>query len=329
MQSVAKTSDASPPAPPLYLALCGGVGGAKLAHGLARELGPEQLHVVVNVGDDFQHLSLTICPDLDTVLYTLADVANPSQGWGRADESWKVLEEVEQLGGDSWFRLGDKDLALHLLRKMRLDAGWALTDVVADLARRLGISASILPVTDDPVRTHVETDTGYLAFQDYFVRRRCEPTVRSVHFVGAASARLNPRVEAILESPRLAGVILCPSNPYLSIAPMLAVPGFRERLRDTPVPVIAVSPIVGGEALKGPAAKMMVELGRIPSAAAIVEDYADFVDAVIIDGRDAELAKADSRLRVTSTVMTSALDRRQLARYCVELVESLRHEPVE
>jgi LPPG:FO 2-phospho-L-lactate transferase len=288
---------------PHYLALSGGVGGAKLAYGLAQVLPADALVVAVNVGDDFEHLGLTICPDLDTVLYTLSGRVHPEQGW---------------------FLLGDRDIALHLLRRELLQQGRTLSQVSLELARRLGIGATILPVSDQAVRTMVDTDRGRLAFQDYFVRLRCEPVLRSLDFEGAPSATLAPAVRSALASPDLAGVILCPSNPYLSVAPMLAVAELRERLRALSAPVIAVSPIVAGEAIKGPTAKIMRELGVQPTAAVVAELYADFVDAVIVDHADAQLAASDPRFDVAATVMKSAEQKAALAHHCLALIDALR-----
>jgi LPPG:FO 2-phospho-L-lactate transferase len=309
---------------PLYLALSGGVGGAKLALGLAQVLPAASLVVAVNVGDDFEHLGLTICPDLDTVLYTLSGRVHPEQGWGRADETWAVRDELRALGGDTWFALGDRDIALHLLRRQLLHQGASLSRVSAELARRLGVAASVLPVTDDRLRTIVHTADGPLAFQDYFVRLRCAPAIRSLAFQGAATAALAPGVRAALESAELAGVILCPSNPYLSVAPMLALTELRERLRALPVPVIAISPIVAGQAIKGPTAKIMRELGVQPTAGVIADLYADFVDAVVVDTADAGLAAADGRFAVAPTVMKSIEQKAALAHRCIALIETLR-----
>lgn len=310
--------------PPLYLALSGGVGGAKLVYGLAQVLPPEALVVAVNVGDDFEHLGLQICPDLDTLLYTLAGRVHPAQGWGRADETWGVREELRGLGVDTWFALGDRDIALHLLRQQLLRQGLTLSQASGELARRLGIDVAVLPVSDDPLRTIVHSDRGSLAFQDYFVRLRCEPAVRAVEFDGADAARLAPGVRAALDSAALAGVILCPSNPYLSVAPMLAVPELRQRLRALTVPVIAVAPIVAGQAIKGPTAKIMRELGVEPRADVVADLYADFVDAVIVDPADAALAARDPRLVVAPTVMKTAGDKIALARCALALLDTLR-----
>jgi LPPG:FO 2-phospho-L-lactate transferase len=309
------------PSSPTYLALCGGVGGAKLVAGLAEVVPAESLVVAVNVGDDFEHLGLTICPDLDTVLYTLAGLVHPQQGWGRADESMGVMDELRRLGGDTWFVLGDRDIALHLLRRDLLERGLTLSEASAALAQRLNLSVTITPVSDDRVRTMLETDQGRLAFQEYFVRRRCEPVVRSVDFTGADDAALAPAVLAALENPDLAGVIVCPSNPYLSIGPMLAIPELRRRLRELDVPVVAISPIVAGMAIKGPAAKMMQELGVQPAADVIAKLYEDFVDVVVLDTADAILAKSDSRFVVMPTVMHAMEQKIALARDCIALIQ--------
>jgi LPPG:FO 2-phospho-L-lactate transferase len=310
--------------PTHYIALSGGVGGAKLALGLSQVLPAESLTVAVNVGDDFEHLGLTICPDLDTVLYTLGGVVHQGQGWGRADETFKVLEEIRRLNGENWFALGDLDIALHLIRRELLQQGHTLSEVSQELARRLGVAPTVLPITDDPVRTVVETDQGRLAFQDYFVRLRCAPQIRSLEFAGASDARLNPAIGEVLDSPDLAGVILCPSNPYLSIAPMLAVAELRERLRALAAPVIAVSPIVAGEAIKGPTAKIMRELNVAPRADVIADLYEDFVDVVVVDTADAALAEQDKRFVVAPTVMKTMEQKIELARQCVAIMETHR-----
>lgn len=307
-----------------YLGLCGGVGGAKLAKGLAQILAGDELRLAVNVGDDFEHLSLPISPDLDTVLYTLAGVANERQGWGRDSESTAVLDELRRLGGEDWFMLGDKDIALHLLRRGLLDEGMSLTAVTAMLARRCGVNTPILPATDDPLRTVLDTEEGRLSFQDYFVRRRCAPAVHAVRFEGAESARLNPAIAETLVHPALAGVIVCPSNPYLSIEPMLAIPKFRELLCSVSCPVIAVSPIVAGAALKGPAAKMMRELGHECSSNTIAELYSDFVGLVLVDRADAALAEGNPRIAVAETVMRTSNDSIALARCCLDLIQNMQ-----
>jgi LPPG:FO 2-phospho-L-lactate transferase len=306
-----------------YVALCGGVGGAKLALGLTQVLPADSLIVAVNIGDDFEHLGLTICPDLDTVMYTLAGIVHSQQGWGRSDETWGVLDELKRLVAPTWFLLGDRDVALHLVRRQLLDQGCTLSQVSAELAKRLGIRVTVAPVSDQPVRTILNTDGGRLGFQDYFVRLRCEPRISSIDFMGATEAGLSPLVRDSLNSPALAGVILCPSNPYLSIAPMLAIPGLRECLRTLTVPVVAVAPIVAGAAIKGPTAKIMRELGVEPSAAVVAQLYEDFVDAVIVDTADAALARTDARFLVAPTVMNTLEQKAALATQCLTIVERL------
>jgi LPPG:FO 2-phospho-L-lactate transferase len=310
------------------VALCGGVGGAKLAYGLSRVLAPEELTIIVNTGDDFEHFGLAISPDIDTVLYTLAERANEAQGWGRADEQWTVMQELQRLGGENWFRLGDRDVALHLLRTQLLRAGNTLTQTTLEIARRLGVAHAILPMSDDPVRTIVHTDHGDLPFQHYFVRERCVPRAHGFSFAGAEKAQLSEGVHRALDIAGLRGIVLCPSNPYVSIAPMLAVPGMRERLRACPAPVVAVSPIVGGRALKGPAAKMMEETGAQVSALTVAQLYADFIDAILLDVEDAALAAQtgsdDPKVICAPTVMRTREDRVALAQTCLRLLDDLQ-----
>jgi LPPG:FO 2-phospho-L-lactate transferase len=301
------------------VALCGGVGGAKLALGLSKIVPGEDLTVIVNTGDDFRHFGLLVCPDIDTVTYTLAGVVNEETGWGRAGETWRFMESLKRLGGEDWFNLGDSDLATHAVRTARLEAGDRLTAITADLSRRLGVAARILPVSDDPIRTIVHTDEGTLPFQRYFVGRRCEPKVRGLAFRGAADARLSPEVAAALETRDLAAIVICPSNPYLSIDPMLAVPGLRERITETQAPVIAVSPIVGGTAIKGPLAKMMSELGLGVEPQTIVDHYSDMLDILVADVLDRHVAIRGPEVRFAETVMRSLDDRVRLAREVLDL----------
>jgi LPPG:FO 2-phospho-L-lactate transferase len=296
------------------IAVSGGIGGAKLALGLYRVLPAGQLSVIINGGDDFDHLGLRICPDVDTTLYTLAGIANPELGWGRRDETWSFMDTLAALGGQTWFRLGDRDLALHVERTRRLATGESLSAVITAVAQRLGITAGIMPMSDDPVRTRVHTSEGDLAFQDYFVRLRCAPQVRALSFDGAAVARPAPLAAACLAAkPR--AIILCPSNPYLSIDPVLAVPGMRALLRAAGAPVIAVSPLVGGAAVKGPTAKIMRELGVPLNAAAIARHYAGLIDGFVLDQRDAAVVgEIDCHVRVADTLMNTLEDRERLAR---------------
>lgn len=293
--------------PERILALCGGVGGAKLALGLSQVVEGDNLTIAVNTGDDFEHLGLRICPDIDTVTYTLAGIVNPQTGWGRAEESGHFMEALADLGGEDWFYLGDRDLALHVERSRRLGAGDKLDSITADIARRLGISARILPMSNDEVATMVETTGGPLAFQHYFVRERCEPPVTGFHFVGIEHAQPHPDLLDALADDSLSAVILCPSNPFVSVAPIVNLPGVRQALRACPAPVIAVSPIVGGQAVKGPTAKMMKELGLEPSSVAVLQQYADFIDGFVLDQRDQdcleEVRTLVDRVEVTDTLM--------------------------
>jgi LPPG:FO 2-phospho-L-lactate transferase len=253
-----------------FLALTGGVGGAKLALGLRELFGPDQLAFLVNTGDDFEHLGLHVSPDLDTLMYALSGLSNPDTGWGRTDESWQFIDTLRGLGGEAWFNLGDRDLAVHVLRSARLRAGQPLSAVTRELNTALGTRHSIWPMSDDPVPTVVHTADGPLAFQHYFVRERCAPSVTGFEFGGVAAARPLPEVLEWLADPALTGIIVCPSNPFVSIDPILAVPGLRDALRASAAPVVAVSPIVAGLAIKGPTAKMMAELA-VPSTAAAVQ----------------------------------------------------------
>jgi LPPG:FO 2-phospho-L-lactate transferase len=306
------------------VALAGGVGGAKLALGLAAVLPPEALTVAVNTADDFEHLGLSISPDLDTVMYTLAGVANPETGWGRRDESWNAMAALEEIGGETWFRLGDRDLATHIERTRRLRAGEPLSAITRDLSRRLGIGPAIVPMTDDSVRTIVASDQGDLAFQDWFVRRRCEPVVRSVHFAGSAQAKPH---SALLDVAGLRGLIVCPSNPFVSVAPILAVPGVRTRLEQLKAPRVAVTPIVGGQAIKGPAAKMLAELGHDVSALGVARYYQGLIDGFVLDQQDALLGPAIETLGLkvllADTMMRNDEDKRRLAAITLDFVDVL------
>jgi LPPG:FO 2-phospho-L-lactate transferase len=295
------------------VALAGGVGGAKLAHGLAQILPPGDLTVVVNTGDDFEHYGLTICPDLDTVCYTLANLANPETGWGRAGETWNALENAVRLGGPDWFRLGDQDLGTHLERTARLKSGETLAGITRTFCKAWGIEQTILPMSEQPVRTIVITETGPLAFQEYFVRLRCEPVVTGFRFEGLDAALPSPGVPEALQSAD--AIVICPSNPWVSIAPILAVPGLRAGLESKPV--IAVSPIIGGQTVKGPAAKMYRELGIQPSSLAVAIHYRDLLHGFVLDRTDAGLEKEIKALQirtlVTDTLMNSLTDRVRLA----------------
>jgi LPPG:FO 2-phospho-L-lactate transferase len=305
--------------------LSGGVGGAKLALGLSRVLAPENLTIIANTGDDFVHLGLKVSPDIDTLTYTLAGIVDPDKGWGRRAETWTFMEALGELGGETWFRLGDRDLALHVERSRRLAGGESLSEVTRALCARLGVRNVIVPMSDDAVSTRVHTRAGELAFQDYFVRRRAAPTVAAVRFAGAGEARPAPGVTAALAG---AGVILiAPSNPFLSIDPILAVSGVRAALAGTAANVVAISPIVAGRALKGPTAKIMTELGLPPSPVAIAHHYGGVLDGLVIDEQDSryrqEIGSLGLAVAVTQTVMQSEDDKVALARFTLQFAESL------
>ena len=307
---------------PRVVCLAGGVGGARLADGLARVLPPDRLTIVVNTGDDFRHLGLTICPDLDTVTYTLAGAGNDETGWGRAGESRRALDEVARLGGPAWFGLGDLDLATHLTRSAWLDEGESLTAVTRRLCTGFGVAPAVLPMCDQPAPTLIVTDGGeVLPFQTWFVRERWQPAVRRVALPD--DARATPAVIRALEAADV--VLIAPSNPFVSIDPILNVYPIRALLEDVPRAVVAVSPIIAGQALKGPAAKMMGELGLEPSAAAVAAYYGHLIDGFVYDQQDAGMAAEDGlALLCTDTIMSGTAGRERLARevlgFAVELM---------
>lgn len=310
---------------PAVVALTGGVGGAKLALGLYSVLPPDSLGIITNTGDDFTHCTLQICPDLDTTLYTLAGVSNPDAGWGRNHETWSCHDELRVLGGPTWFRLGDRDLAIHLLRSARLAAGSSLATVTAHLAEAFKVRAALWPMSDDAVRTMLMTERGELAFQEYFVRERCMPAVRAIRFAGSERAAGVPAALAALTSPALEAIVICPSNPFLSIDPILSVPDIRAALAKRRAPCVAVSPVVAGKAIKGPTAKLMAELGVPVSAAAVAAHYQDLIDGFVHDRRDGAPAQAiQVPTFATDTYMVSLGDRIRLARASLEFARSLR-----
>jgi LPPG:FO 2-phospho-L-lactate transferase len=312
------------------VALAGGVGGAKFAHGLAQILHPEDLTVIVNTGDDFEHYGLYICPDLDTVCYTLAGLANPETGWGRTDETWNVIENAAKLGGPDWFRLGDRDLGTHLERTRRLKEGQRLSQITKDFCKAWEIKPAVLPMSDQPVRTIVETDEGDLAFQEYFVHRRCEPHVKGFRFDGVDIAEPAPGAREAIQAAD--AIIICPSNPWVSIDPILQVffinasPAERERDWGTGKPVVAISPIIGGQTVKGPAAKMFREVGIEPSALAVAKHYCDLATGFVLDTIDrqlqGEIRSLNMRTLVTNTLMTSHDNRKQLAEDVLKFIEA-------
>lgn len=309
------------------VALAGGVGGAKLAAGLQAALAPGHLSVIVNTGDDFEHWGLTICPDLDTVMYNLAGVNHPEQGWGRIEETFAVLATMGHLGGEDWFRLGDKDLAVHLRRTQWLQQGLSLTEITDRLRRCLGIQSVILPMSDQPVRTLVHTDEGDLPFQHYFVRRRCEPIVVDLTYMGAAAAKLTPEIEEALATADL--IVFCPSNPYLSIDPILSVPGLRRLLRTSSAPKVAVSPIVGGQAIKGPAAKMMQELGAPTNPVTVLRHFDSLLTGFVLDRTDEDYREQiDLPVLITDTIMHDLTSKTRLAQQIIEFGLPLQpHHP--
>lgn len=306
---------------PRYVVLSGGVGGAKFALGLSRVLEPEQLTIIANTGDDFTHLGLAISPDLDTLMYTLAGLVNEETGWGCGGETWSCMAGLEALGAETWFRLGDRDLATHLERTRLLASGLTLTQVTRQLCTRLGVAVNLLPMSDTPIRTVIETADGPLAFQDYFVRRRAEPVVTGIRYEGATKAPPIAALASLLTNPELAAVFIAPSNPWLSIEPILAIPSLAAALRSTTAPVIAISPIVGGKALKGPTAKIMSELGLPVSAGAIAAHYGDLLDGFILDDADRVDAEAliagGLAVGATQTVMSTLEDRVHLAEFAL------------
>jgi LPPG:FO 2-phospho-L-lactate transferase len=308
----------------MILAFAGGVGGAKLAHGLAAALPADKLTVVVNTGDDFEHLGLYISPDVDTVLYTLAGLNDQERGWGLAGETWNFMAAMERVGGETWFRLGDRDLATHVERTRRLKTE-TLSAVTDDFRRRFGIGCRILPMSDDPVRTMVMTDQGRMAFQDYFVRLQCKPVVSGFAFEGIANARPNPALIAALEANDLEAIIICPSNPFVSVSPILQLPGLPDLLAKRRVPVVAVSPIIGGEAVKGPAAKMLQELGLGVTQEAVASFYGGLLDGFIVDERDADAAKRirNPKVKVVPTLMRTLDDKITLAHHAVNFAREL------
>lgn len=311
------------------VAFAGGVGGAKLADGLAKILPGDQLTIVVNCGDDFDMMGLRICPDLDTICYTLSGLANPTTGWGLRDETWVVYEQIIRLGGPDWFHLGDRDLATHLERTRRLQSGQVLSGITADFSKTWGISPRVLPMTDEPMQTWVNTvEAGWMPFQEYFVKLAFQPVIKEFEFRGWENAKPAPGViDAILNANCL---IVCPSNPWVSIGPILAVPGIQDAIQHCPIRLV-MSPIVGGKALKGPAAKMYAELGIEPSALAVARHYRDWCTDFVVDQVDQDLAVAIEMLGMSvitmDTIMVSPEDRVRVAREL--LIDYLALQPMD
>jgi LPPG:FO 2-phospho-L-lactate transferase len=311
-----------------YLAITGGVGGAKLALGLTKILSESEVAFLVNTGDDFEHMGLSISPDLDTLMYTLSGLSNAEVGWGRDGETWRCLDAYKKLGGESWFSLGDEDLAVHFRRTELLNEGRSLSEVTADLFKCLGVHYPCWPMSDESVRTHIETEVGRLEFQHYFVRDRCDHEVKSIHFVSSTVAHPAGGLVRYLGDPDLCGVIICPSNPFLSIDPILSVPGLKEALMASNAPIIAVSPLIGGQAIKGPTAKIMNELGLVLSPVSVAVHYLDLITGFILDDTDKEYVQTIQELGLsvvtTQTLMNSLDDRVNLAQTAVKLCDKLR-----
>ena len=310
---------------PKVVCLAGGVGGAKLADGLAQILHPDQLTIVVNTGDDFQHLGLTVCPDLDTVMYTLGGVANTQTGWGREGESWISIEEVKRLGGPGWFNLGDLDLATHLVRSQLLAGGRSLTSATRHLCSGFAIQAPVLPMSNQPAPTIIVSDDGALPFQEWCVKERWQPIARAVQLPEDIIA--TPQVTQALQNADL--VLIAPSNPFVSIDPILNVYPVREMIMDLPGAVVAVSPIVGGDAIKGPAAKMMAEMDMPVSATAVAEYYGDLIDGFVFDMQDQEQRQDFACLTlITDTIMRSGGDRKRLAQEVLDFAINIARSGV-
>lgn len=313
-----------------YLVLSGGVGGAKMVRGLQQILAANRITVIANTGDDFEHLGLPIAPDIDTLMYTLAGVANPVAGWGLADESWSFMSAVEALGGDTWFQLGDRDLATHVRRREFLGNGLSLSEATEQLCRHLGVDIPVVPMSDQKVRTELDTDAGILAFQDYFVRLHAEPAVRQIHYTGSSEAKPGQGLAGAFRARDLGGIIISPSNPWLSIDPILSIPALKTMIVNSEVPVVAVSPIVGGRAIKGPTAKLMLELGVEVSAVGIATHYKGLIDALIIDPCDAQHADDIHRMGIQTgiapTIMNNDADKSALAAYVVDFIATLDNE---
>ena len=313
-----------PAKPGPVLALAGGVGGAKLALGLSHVLPPDDLVIVVNTGDDEEFHGLHVSPDLDTVMYTLSGLSDMERGWGLSGETFQALQMLSNYGVPTWFNLGDRDLATHVRRTQLLREGQSLSEVTRELCSQLGILHTVAPMTDDSVRTKIETPDGVLAFQDYFVRMRCEPQAKAVRFEGALDAQPSPTFDEALTNAR--AIVFCPSNPFLSIDPILAVGDVRERISRFAGPRVVVSPIVGGAAIRGPAAKMMRELGHPVSSVGVARKYVGLCDHFIVDNADANesvsIQALGMKAHATNTIMNTTDDKETLARYVLRLVDA-------
>ena len=317
---------------PRVLALSGGVGGAKLALGLAKSVPGPELMVVANTADDFRHLGVHISPDIDTLLYTLADMNNPTTGWGQRHEQWSFMDALATLSPEeSWFKLGDRDLATHLFRTAQLERGISLSRVTQRLADAFGVGTQVVPMCDEPVATYLQVALEgrkiWLPFQEYFVKLKTEPVVCDVAYRGIESSTVPASVRAALSHEALQAVVICPSNPYLSIDPILSVPGMSDLIREARVPVVAVSPLVGGQAIKGPTAKMMAEMALAPNALSIARHYKGMIDGLVLDradvGEQGDIEARGIAVTVTNTMMNTLQDRVALARDVLDFVGTL------
>ena len=303
--------------PPSTIAISGGVGGSKLALGLANSITPEKLMIVANIGDDFKHFGLHISPDIDTLMYTLSGKSDTNRGWGIANETWRVMDALEKIGGETWFRLGDMDLATHIERTKKLQSGESLSKTTSYLCKKFDIKSCIVPISDDKLQTIVKTEDGDLEFQEYFVKKRCKPIVNGFRFLGVKKAFPNDGFMRALRNPALKAVIICPSNPFISIDPILAVRGVRQGLRDCRAPVIAVSPIIADSGIKGPITKQLKELGHKVSVTTIANFYRDFIDGIVIDYKDnsysTEIESLGIKVKVCNILMENIKTKIELA----------------
>ena len=307
------------------LVLCGGVGGAKLAYGLSKLTAPEEIVFLVNTGDDFIHLDLYISPDLDTVMYTLAGVNDPKKGWGVEEETWNALGSLKKYGLDTWFQLGDKDLATHIRRTQLLKEGLKLSEVTRNLSSQLGLKHNILPMSESPVQTMIQTDQGKLSFQEYFVKHKCDPKIEKIEFLGSEVAEVPTFLEELIKDDKFTAIIICPSNPYLSVDPILSINKIRTFLLETNIPILAVSPIIDNDSIKGPTAKIMDEMKIEPSVNAIAAHYSELINILVIDQKDkdnqANIGSID--YLVDSIYMKNNEDKVSLAKLCLEELRKL------
>ena len=307
------------------LVLCGGVGGAKLAYGLSKLTAPEEIVFLVNTGDDFIHLDLYISPDLDTVMYTLAGVNDPKKGWGVEEETWNALGSLKKYGLDTWFQLGDKDLATHIRRTQLLKEGLKLSEVTRNLSSQLGLKHKILPMSESPVQTMIQTDQGKLSFQEYFVKHKCVPKIENINFLESEVAEIPTALEELIRGNKFTGVIICPSNPYLSVDPILSIDKIKTFLLETKIPILAVSPIIDNDSIKGPTAKIMEEMKIEPSVDAISAHYSGLINILVIDKKDKDNQGNISSIDylVESIYMKNNEDKVTLAKVCLEELRKL------